>query len=92
MVEVERTSVPDSSPSVPPPTAPAPSETAGPSSTSQQPSEHIPVTSRDFLVVIDIVRTLAATSASLAASQTTLVERRPASRSLSHKIRLFFFR
>ena len=34
VVEVERTSVPDSSPSVPPPTAPAPPETAGPSSTS----------------------------------------------------------
>ena len=34
VVEVERTSVPDSSPSVPPSTAPAPPETAGPSSTS----------------------------------------------------------
>ena len=33
-VEVERTSVLDSSPPVPPPTAPAPPETAGPSSTS----------------------------------------------------------
>ena len=60
---------------VPPPTAPAPLETAGPSSTSQQPSEHIPVSTRDFLVVVDVVRTLAATSASLAASQTALVER-----------------
>ena len=35
-VEVERTSVPDSSPPVPPPTAPAPLETTGPSSTSHQ--------------------------------------------------------
>ena len=35
MVEVERTSVPNSSLSVPPPTAPAPPKTAGPSSTSQ---------------------------------------------------------
>ena len=35
VVEVERTSVPNSSPPVPPPTSPAPPETAGPSSTSQ---------------------------------------------------------
>ena len=75
LVEVERTSVPDSSPPVPPPTAPAPSETAGLSSTSQQPSEYIPVTSRDFLAVMDVIRTLAATTASLAASQTALAKR-----------------
>ena len=75
MVEVERTSVPDSSPPVPPPTAPAPPETADLSSKSQQPSKHIPVTSRDFLVVTDAVRTLATTTASLTASQTALVER-----------------
>ena len=75
VVEVERTSVPNLSPPVPPPTAPAPLETAGPSSTSQQPSEHIPVTSRDFLAVMDVVRTLATTTASLAASQTALAER-----------------
>ena len=75
MVEVEGTSVPDSSPPVSPLTAPAPPKTAGPSSTSQQPFEHISVTSRDFLAVMDAVRTLATTSASLAASQTTLVER-----------------
>ena len=75
VVEVERTSVPDSSPPVPPPTAPTPPETAGPSSTSQQPSEHIPVTSRDFLAVMDAVRTFAATSASFATSQTALAER-----------------
>ena len=72
MVEVEGTSVPDSSPLVPPPTAPAPPETSSPSSTSQQPSEHIPVTSRDFLAVMDAVRTFAATSASFTASQTKL--------------------
>ena len=35
VVEVERTSVPDSSPPVHPPTTSAPLETAGPSSTSQ---------------------------------------------------------
>ena len=75
VVEVEGTSVPDSSPLVPPPTAPAPPETTGPSSTSQQPSEHIPVTSRDFLAVMDVVRTFDATSTSLAASQKALAER-----------------
>ena len=75
VVGVERTSVPDSSPPVPPHTAPAPPETAGPSSTSQQPSEHIPVTSRDFLAVMDVVRTLATTTASLTASQTAFIER-----------------
>ena len=75
MVEVERTLVPDSSPLVPPPTAPAPPETAGPSSKSQQPSENIHVTYRDFLAVMDVVRTLATTTASLAASQTALAER-----------------
>ena len=35
-VEVERTPVPDSSPPVPPPTAPAPTDIAGPSYTTQQ--------------------------------------------------------
>ena len=74
VVEVERTLVPDSSPPVLVPTAPAPLETAGPSSKSQQPSEHIPVTSRDLLAVMDAVHTFAATSASFAASQTALVE------------------
>ena len=43
-------------------------ETSGPSSTSQHPYEHIPVTSRDFLVVMDVVRALTATTASLVAS------------------------
>ena len=57
-VEVERTSVPDSSPPVPPPTAPAPYETAGPSSTSQEPPKHIPGTSRDLLAVLDAVTAL----------------------------------
>ena len=75
VVEVEGTSVPDSSPLVSPPTSPAPPETTDPSSTSQQPSEHIPVTSRDFLAVIDAVRTFAAKSTSFTASQTALAER-----------------
>ena len=65
-VEVERTSVPDISPPVPPPTAPAPPETAGPSSTSQQSLEHIPVSYRELSVVMDVVRVLATTQASLA--------------------------
>ena len=75
VVEVERTSVPDSSPLAPPHTTPAPPETAGPSSTSQQPSEHILVTYRDLLAVMDVVCSLAATSASLEASQIALAER-----------------
>ena len=68
-------SVLDSSPQVSPLAAPAPPETEVPSSTSQQSSEHIPVTSRDLLAVMDAIRTCAATSGSLAASQTALVER-----------------
>ena len=75
MVKVEGTSISDSSPSVSPPTAPASPETAGPSSTSQQPSDHIPVTTMDFLAVMDAVRTFAGTYASFAPSQTALVER-----------------
>ena len=75
VVELEGTSVRDSSPPVPLPTALAPSETVGPSSTSQHPFEHILVTSRDFLAVMDVVRTFAATSAPFAASQTVLAER-----------------
>ena len=58
VVEVERTSVLDSSPLVPPPTTPAPPETSGPSSTSQEPPEHIPGTSKEFLAVLDAVTTL----------------------------------
>ena len=58
VVEVERTSVPDSSPSVPPPTALASPENAGPSSTSREPLEHIPGTSMDFLAVLDAVTAL----------------------------------
>ena len=61
-------SVTDVSPPVPPPIAPAPPEFARPSSSSQQPPKHISTTSRDFLVVMDAVRALATTIASLAAS------------------------
>ena len=65
-VEVERTSVPDISPPIPPPTAPTPPEIVGPSSTSQQSPEHIPVSSRELSGVMDAVRALATTQASLA--------------------------
>ena len=68
VLEVEGTSVLDSSPRISPPTALAYPETACMSSTSQQPFEHIPVTSGDFLAVMDVVHTFAATSASFAAS------------------------
>ena len=65
-VEVERTSVPDSSPPVPPPIAPAPPEIASPSSTSQRSPEHIPVSSRELSAVMDAVYALATTQALLA--------------------------
>ena len=53
-------------PPVPPPTAPAPPETVGPSSTSQQSPEHIPVSSRELSAVMDVVHALATTQAALA--------------------------
>ena len=68
-------SVLDTSLPVPPPTAPAPLETANSSSTSQHPSEHNPVTFRDLSAVFDAVCALATTTAYVAASQTALVER-----------------
>ena len=64
-VEVERTPVPASSPPAPPPTAPAPTDTAGPSYTSQQSPEHIHVSSRELVAVMDVVCALATTQASL---------------------------
>ena len=64
-VEVERTPVLDSSPPAPPPTAPAPTDTTGPSYTSQQSPEHIHVSSRELAAVMDAVCTLATTQASL---------------------------
>ena len=76
--EVERTSAPDSSPLVLPPAAPAPPETAGPSSTSQQSPEHIPVSYRELSAVMDAVCALATTQASLeermARAEVTLVQ------------------
>ena len=66
MVEVERPSVLDLSPLVPPSTAPAPAKTSGPSSTSQQAYEHIHVTSRDLSAIMDVFRSLATTQTILA--------------------------
>ena len=63
---MERTSVLDSSPQVPPPTAPAPPDTSGLSSISQQSLEHIPVSSRELSAIMDAVCALATTQASLA--------------------------
>ena len=64
-VEVERSPVSDSSPPAPPPTAPAPTDTAGPSYTAQQSPDHVHVSSRELAVVMDAVCTLATTQASL---------------------------
>ena len=64
-VEVERTSVPDSSPLVPPLSAPAPTDTASPSYTSQHSPEHIPVSSKELDAIMEVVCTLATTHASL---------------------------
>ena len=54
-VEVERTPVLDSSPPAPPPTAPAPTDTADPSYTSQKSPEHIHVSSRELAAVMNAV-------------------------------------
>ena len=66
-VEVERSPVPDLSPPSPPPppSATAPTETAGPSRTSQQSPEHIHISSRELAVFMDAVCALATTQASL---------------------------
>ena len=64
-VEVESSPVPYLSPPSPPPSAPAPTDTAGPSYTAQQSPEHIHVSYRELVAVIDAVCTLATTHASL---------------------------
>ena len=64
-VEVERSPVQDSSPPSPPPSAPAPTDTAGPSYTAQQSPEHIHVSSRELAAVMDDVCALATTQTSL---------------------------
>ena len=60
-VEMERSRVPDSSPPSQPPTAPAPTDTAGPSYTAQQSPEHIHVSSRELADVMDAVCALSTT-------------------------------
>ena len=64
-VEVERSPVLDSSPPTPPPTSPAPTDTAGPSYVAQQSPDHIHVSSRELATVMDVVCALATTHASL---------------------------
>ena len=64
-VEVERSPVSDSSPPAPPPTTPAPTDTAGPSYTAQQSPDHLHLSSRELAAVMDVVCTLATTQASL---------------------------
>ena len=64
-VEVERSPVPDLSPPSPPPSAPAPADTAGLSRTSQQSPEHVHVSSQELAAVMDAVYALATTQASL---------------------------
>ena len=64
-VEVEKSPVPDSSPPTPPPSAPAYTDTAGPSYTAHQSLEHIHVSSRELSTIIDAVCALATTQASL---------------------------
>ena len=75
---VERTPVRDSSPLAPPPTAPAPTDTAGLSYTSQQSPEHIHVNSRELAAIMDDVCSLGTTQASLdqrmARTEVTLVQ------------------
>ena len=64
-VEVERSPVPDLSPPSPPPSSPAPANTAGPSYIAQQSPEHTHVSSRELAAVMDAVCDLATTQASL---------------------------
>ena len=52
----------------------APIDSAGPS-TSAPPSQHITISTRDFLAIMDAVRAFSVTSASFATAHATLVER-----------------
>ena len=66
-VEVERSPVPDLSPPSPPPppSALASTDTVGPSYTAQQSPEHIHISSRELVAVMDVVCALATTQASM---------------------------
>ena len=75
---MERSPVPDLSPRSPPPppSAPASADTPGPSYLAQHSSEHVHVTSRELVGVMDAVCSLATTQAlmdqRLARAETTL--------------------
>ena len=77
-VEMERSPVPDLSPPSPPPppSAPASADTPSPSYSAQHSPEHVHVTSRELVGVMDAVYSLATTQASmdqrLARAETTL--------------------
>ena len=64
---MERSPVPDLSPPSPPPppSATAPADTTGPSRTLQQSPEHIHISSRELVAVMDAACALATTQASL---------------------------
>ena len=66
-VEVERSPAHDLSPLYPPPppSAPAPTDTAGPSSTAQHSPENVQVSTRELVAVMDVVCALATTQASM---------------------------
>ena len=66
-IEVERSPVHDLSPPSPPPppSTPARTDTADPSSTAQHSPEHVQVSSRELVVVMDVVCVLATTQASM---------------------------
>ena len=60
-VEVERSPVKYLSPPPPLPSAPAPADTVGPSSTTQHSSEHVQVSTRELATIMDAVYALATT-------------------------------
>ena len=62
---MERSPDSDSSPPAPPPTAPASTDTVGPSYTAQQSPDHVHVSSRELAAIMDVVCALATTQASL---------------------------
>ena len=62
---MERSPVHDLSPPSSPPSASAPVDTAGPSSTAQHSPEHVQVSTRELIAVMDAVCVLATTQASM---------------------------
>ena len=66
--------LPTSLASLVPPVPPTPSDSTGPS-TSTPPLQHISISHRDFLAIMDAVHTFSATSASFTVAHTTLAER-----------------